>query len=88
VQGLAESKGQRQRIRINSVLNSMGMSGPGLANSLGCIALMCSFFESVAYNVRGTDDILNPAGAAALNPTTPQPIRAAPKKTSQALALI
>jgi|EP00900_Chrysochromulina_parva_P023821 mitochondrial import inner membrane translocase subunit TIM23 len=66
VQGLAESKGQRQRIRINSVLNSMGMSGPGLANSLGCIALMCSFFESVAYNVRGTDDILNPAGAAAL----------------------
>ena len=66
MQGLAESKGQRQRIRINSVLNSMGMSGPGLANSLGCIALMCSFFESVAYTVRGTDDILNPAGAAAL----------------------
>ena len=66
MQGLADSRGERQRIRVNSVLNSMGSRGPGLANSLGCIALMGSFFESVAYNVRGTDDVLNPAGAAAL----------------------
>ena len=28
--------------------------------------MMCSIFESLAYNVRGTDDLLNPAGAAAL----------------------
>ena len=51
---------------MNRVLNSMGSRGPGLANSLGCVAMMCSIFESLAYNVRGTDDILNPAGAAAL----------------------
>ena len=29
-------------------------------------ALMGSFFESLAYNIRGEDDLLNPAGAAAL----------------------
>lgn len=28
--------------------------------------MMCTIFESIAYNVRGTDDLLNPAGAAAL----------------------
>ena len=28
--------------------------------------MMCSIFESLAYNVRDTDDLLNPAGAAAL----------------------
>ena len=28
--------------------------------------MMCSIFESIAYNVRGEDDLLNPAGAAAL----------------------
>jgi len=66
VRGLADSRGERQRIRMNRVLNSMGSRGPGLANSLGCVAMMCSIFESLAYNVRGTDDILNPAGAAAL----------------------
>ena len=44
----------------------MGKSGPGLANSLGCVALMCSFFESLAYNVRGEDHWTNPARAAAL----------------------
>ena len=31
--------------------------------------MMCSIFESIAYNVRGTDDLLNPAGAAALTGT-------------------
>jgi len=66
MKGLADSKGQRQRIRVNSVLNSMGSRGPGLANSLGCVAMMASIFESLAYNVRGEDDLLNPAGAAAL----------------------
>lgn len=66
MQGLAASKGERQRIRTNSVLNAMGKHGPGTANSLGCIAMMCSIFESIAYNVRGEDDILNTAGAAAL----------------------
>ena len=29
-------------------------------------AMMGSIFESIAYNVRGVDDIFNPAGAAAL----------------------
>ena len=28
--------------------------------------MMCSIFESLAYNIRGTDDLLNPAGGAAL----------------------
>lgn len=68
-QGLRESAGERQRIRINSVLNATGRRGPGLGNSLGCLAMMCSLFESIAYNVRGTDDFLNPAGAAALTGT-------------------
>ena len=31
--------------------------------------MMGSIFESIAYNVRGTDDLLNPAGAAALTGT-------------------
>jgi import inner membrane translocase subunit TIM23 len=64
--GLRESAGERQRIRINSVLNTTGRLGPGWGNSLGCIAMMCSIFESIAYNVRGEDDLLNAAGAAAL----------------------
>jgi len=65
-QGLRESAGERQRIRVNAVLNATGKRGPTLGNSLGCIAMMCSIFESFAYNVRGEDDLLNPAGAAAL----------------------
>jgi len=65
-QGLRESAGERQRIRINAILNATGKRGPGLANSLGCIAMMCSIFESLAYNIRGEDDLLNPAGGAAL----------------------
>lgn len=64
--GLRDSVGERQRIRVNAVLNSWAKSGPGLGNSLGCIAMMTSLFESIAYNARGTDDILNPVGAAAL----------------------
>ena len=28
--------------------------------------MMGSIFESLAYNIRGTDDLLNPAGAAAV----------------------
>lgn len=64
--GLKDSAGERQRIRINTVLNSTAKRGPGLANGLGCVALMGSFFESLAYNIRGEDDLLNPAGAAAL----------------------
>ena len=28
--------------------------------------MMCSIFESLAYNIRGEDDLLNPAGGAAL----------------------
>ena len=28
--------------------------------------MMASIFESLAYNIRGEDDLLNPAGAAAL----------------------
>ena len=28
--------------------------------------MMCSIFESIAYNVRETDDLLNPVGAGAL----------------------
>lgn len=65
-EGLRESSGQNRRIRINQVLNATGKRGPGLGNSLGCIAMMCSLFESIAYNVRGEDDLANPAGAAAL----------------------
>jgi len=63
--GMRESVGERQRIRVNAVLNSWAKRGPGLGNSLGCLAMMTSIFESIAYNARGTDDILNPVGAAA-----------------------
>jgi hypothetical protein len=31
--------------------------------------MMCTIFESIAYNVRGEDDLLNPAGAAVLTGT-------------------
>merc|ERR1712196_169745 len=65
-QGLRDSVGERRRIRINSVLNATGRRGPGWGNSLGCIAMMGSIFESIAYNVRGEDDILNSVGAGAL----------------------
>lgn len=65
-EGLRETQGERRRIRINGVLNSMGKKGPGWGNSLGCIALLTSIFESIAYNARGVDDLLNPAGAASL----------------------
>jgi len=65
-QGLRDSAGERRRIRVNAVLNATGKQGPALGNSLGCIAMMASIFESLAYNIRGTDDLLNPAGAAAL----------------------
>ena len=68
-EGLRDSRGEKRRIRINQVLNATGRRGPGLANSLGCIAMMCSIFESIAFTVRGTDDVLNPAGAAALTGT-------------------
>ena len=37
VEGLRSSQGERRRIRINSVLNSMGKRGPGWGNSLGCV---------------------------------------------------
>jgi import inner membrane translocase subunit TIM23 len=37
VEGLRASQGERRRIRINSVLNSMGKRGPGWGNSLGCV---------------------------------------------------
>ena len=64
--GVRDSAGERQRIRVNKVLNATAKNGPGLANSLGCVAMMGSIFESLAYNIRGEDDLLNPAGAAAL----------------------
>ena len=35
--GLKDSAGERQRIRINTVLNATAKRGPGLANSLGCV---------------------------------------------------
>mmetsp|Transcript_7723 Transcript_7723/g.18140 ORF Transcript_7723/g.18140 Transcript_7723/m.18140 type:complete len:202 (-) Transcript_7723:156-761(-) len=66
VEGLRTSQGERRRIRINSVLNSMGRRGPGWGNSLGCVAMMCSILESAAYNIRDTDDLLNPVGAGCL----------------------
>jgi len=66
VEGLRASQGERRRIRINSVLNSMGRRGPGWGNSLGCVAMMCSILESAAYNIRDTDDLLNPVGAGCL----------------------
>ena len=69
VQGIKASAGERRSIRINSVLNTAGRLGPGLANTVGCLAMMTSIFESIAYNARGTDDMLNPAGAAALTGT-------------------
>lgn len=37
MEGLRTSQGERRRIRINSVLNSMGRRGPGWGNSLGCV---------------------------------------------------
>ena len=37
VEGLRSSQGERRRIRINSVLNSIGRRGPGWGNGLGCV---------------------------------------------------
>jgi len=65
-EGLKGTVGDRRSIRINSVLNAMGKRGPGWGNGLGCVAMMWSTFETIALTVRGEDDILNPAGAAAL----------------------
>ena len=62
-----DAAGERQRIRINGVLNAVGKQGPGLGNGLGCLAMMYSIFESLAYNVRGEDDLLNPIGAGVLS---------------------
>ena len=36
-QGLRETAGERQRIRINGVLNKLGQNGPKLGNSFGCV---------------------------------------------------
>ena len=66
-EGLRATAGERQRIRINGVLNAVGKQGPGLGNGLGCLAMMYSIFESLAYNVRGEDDLLNPIGAGVLS---------------------
>merc|ERR1712146_798580 len=65
-EGFKSSVGERQRIRTNAVLNAAGRHGPGLANSLGCVAMMWSVFDSLAVTVRGTDDMFNPVGAAAV----------------------
>lgn len=66
-EGIKNTQGERRRIRVNGILNSTGRLGPGWGNSLGCLAMMCSIFEGVAFNARGgVDDIFNPAGAAAL----------------------
>lgn len=65
-EGLKKSQGDRQRIRVNQVLNATGRKGPGWGNSLGCLAMMYSCFETLAFTVRETDDLLNPAGAAAI----------------------
>jgi import inner membrane translocase subunit TIM23 len=48
------------------VLNATGKHGPNLGNSIGCLGMMFSVFESLAYNVRGEDDMLNVIGAGAL----------------------
>lgn len=65
-EGLKNSQGDRQRIRINAVLNSTGKHGPNLGNSIGCLGMMFSLFETIAYNIRGEDDLLNVIGAGAL----------------------
>ena len=65
-EGLKSSQGERQRIRINAVLNSTGKHGPGLGNSVAALGMMFSGLESIAYNVRGEDDLLNVIGAGAL----------------------
>ena len=65
-EGLRSSAGERQRIRINAVLNAAGKKGPAWGNGVGCLGMMFSAFETVAFNVRGTDDLLNVAGAGAL----------------------
>ena len=38
-EGLKSSTGERQRIRINAVLNATGKHGPGLGNSVGCLEI-------------------------------------------------
>lgn len=48
------------------MLNATGKHGPGLGNSIGCLGMMFSVFESLAYNVRGEDDLLNVIGSGAI----------------------
>ena len=52
-------------------------------------AMMCSIFESLAYNIRETDDLLNPVGAACLTGTiykvTAVRARALPRRAGMCL---
>ena len=61
VEGLRTSQGERRRIRINSVLNSMGRRGPGWGNSLGCVGafqqpLLCPCLSHPAIGVESASD--------------------------------
>ena len=55
----------RSRALLSRAISRLFASVPACRSP----AMMCSIFESIAYNARGTDDVLNPAGAAALTGT-------------------
>ena len=58
VEGLRTSQGERRRIRINSVLNSMGRRGPGWGNSLGCVGASRS--PSLSHPALGVESASDP----------------------------
>ena len=76
VEGLRSSAGERQRIRINAVLNATGKRGPTLGNGLGCLAMMVSVFESLAFTVRAPTPY--PSHPTPPNPSSPPLIHPRP----------
>mmetsp|Transcript_33696 Transcript_33696/g.132604 ORF Transcript_33696/g.132604 Transcript_33696/m.132604 type:complete len:253 (-) Transcript_33696:128-886(-) len=56
VEGLKQSSGKSMKLRINSLLNSVGKRGLLIANTAGVIALMLSSFESFSYHFITQDE--------------------------------
>lgn len=64
VQGLREAESADSlKIRLNRVLNSGGLAGRRLGNSLGVVGLIFAGLESGMTYLRGTDDLVNSAVA-------------------------
>ncbi|XP_065177252.1 uncharacterized protein LOC135807150 [Sycon ciliatum] len=67
VEGISRSTELSSKLRLNSVLNSIGRRGPLLANGLGVVVLMYRMTDSAIIKARGNvDDEFNQVGSGAL----------------------